>query len=69
MSLKTLILKLAGTVFGIVMVFHVLRIATEVPVTIGEWFMPLWLNYFGTAGAAFLCIALWRLSMDRKESP
>ena len=44
---------IAGTVFGIVAIAHLLRIFTTLPVTIGGWTVPMWVSWVGVlvAGA------------------
>ena len=44
MNLKSLGLRIAGTVFGIVAVLHFSRVVTGIQVLIGEWELPLWIN-------------------------
>ena len=52
MSSKAFFL-IAGTVFGIVAIAHLLRIFTTLPVTIGGWTVPMWVSWVGVlvAGA------------------
>jgi hypothetical protein len=38
-------LLIAGAVFGVVAIAHLLRIALAVPVTIGEWAVPMWVSW------------------------
>ena len=66
MNLKIIGLRIAGTIFGVVALFHVLRLITKVPVVIGCWSMPLWVNYLGFIATAFLCIFLWKISNKRE---
>jgi len=44
---------IAGTVFGIVAIAHLLRIFMTLPVTIGGWTVPMWVSWAGVlvAGA------------------
>ena len=35
---------IAGTVFGIVALAHLLRIVLALPVTIGQWVLPIWVS-------------------------
>ena len=65
MNFNILILRISGTIFGIVALLHLLRLFTKVPVVIGCWSMPLWVNYFGFIGAAFLCGFLWKISSKK----
>ncbi len=66
MKTTNLALRVAGTIFGIVAILHLLRIITCVPVVISNWDMPLWFNWMGLIGAGFLCGWLWTVSF-RKE--
>jgi len=62
MNEKNFWLRFAGTIFGIVGILHLLRVITGIPVLIGGWSLPIWINWMGLFGASFLCIWLWRLS-------
>ena len=55
-------LRVAGTIFGIVAILHLLRVMTKVTVMINGWSLPAWINWMGFFGATFLCIWLWRMS-------
>lgn len=44
MSSKSFLL-IAGAVFGVVAIAHLLRIVLAVPVTIGEWPVPMWVSW------------------------
>ena len=61
MNRQTLGLRVAGTVFGIVAVGHLLRLATRVEIVIAGWEVPLWVNALGVLIAGGLCLWLWRL--------
>ena len=58
-------LRVAGTIFGIVGLIHLLRILTLCDVVIAGSSLPVWINFAGLGGAAFLCIWLWRLSYQK----
>ncbi len=62
MRSKTLALRLAGTIFGLVTVLHLLRVMTGVPITIGGWLMPIWVNTFGMIATGCLSGWMWWLS-------
>jgi len=62
MNFKIFGLRLAGTIFGIVALLHALRLITKIPVTIGCWSMPFWVNFLGFIATAFLSIFLWKIS-------
>lgn len=65
MNSKTIWLRIAGTIFGLVAVLHLLRIVSGVHVLIGSLLLPVWINWMGMAGAWFLCFWLWRLSIKK----
>lgn len=44
MNARTFGLRLAGTIFGLVAILHLLRVVTNIPVIIGDWLMPVWVN-------------------------
>jgi hypothetical protein len=62
MNPRTLGLRVAGTVFGIVALVHLARLLAHVEVVIAGWPMPLWMNVLGAVVTGALCIWLWRLS-------
>ena len=62
MNIHKIVLRLSGTIFGIVALMHILRLITKISVDIGNWQMPMWVNYFGFAGGVFLCVFLWNIS-------
>ena len=68
MKPRVLIMRLAGTVFGIVSILHLLRVVTGVDIVIGNWVMPLWFNWMGFVGAGALSIGLWYFS-GKKSMP
>ncbi len=61
----TFALRLAGAIFGIVSVLHALRIITCIAITVNGWLVPIWLNWLGLFGAAFLCVWMWRISSNK----
>jgi hypothetical protein len=65
MKSKDLALRIAGAIFGIVAVLHLLRLITGVTVMIGDWTLPMWVNMLGLIGAAVLCF--WLLFMSGKQ--
>jgi hypothetical protein len=67
MRSETVGLRIAGSIFGAVAILHLLRIITVIPVLIGEFLLPLWLNWMGLFATAFLCIWLWILSLRRRD--
>ncbi|MDP1622873.1 MAG: hypothetical protein Q8M08_11115 [Bacteroidales bacterium] len=63
---KNLWLRIAGTIFGFVAILHLLRIITGVPVLIGGWLLPVWVNWMGLLATGFLGFWLWKLSGNNK---
>lgn len=63
--MKKTALRVAGTIFGVVALIHLLRLVTGVPVLINGWLLPVWVNWMGLFATTFLCIWLWRLSPDK----
>ncbi len=66
MNSKNVWLRIAGTIFGVVAILHLLRIITSVPVLIGGWSLPVCVNWMGLVATVFLCIWLWRISNSGK---
>lgn len=62
MNSKNVWLRIAGTIFGVVAILHLLRIVTGVPVLIGDFSLPVWVNWMGLVATVFLCAWLWRMS-------
>jgi hypothetical protein len=52
--------RLAGTIFGLVALAHVWRLATGTPVTIGATALPMAVSWVGAVVAAALCVLGWR---------
>ena len=65
MNSKILGLRVAGSIFGIVAVLHLLRIITGVPIIIADWLLPIWMNVVGSIGTLVLCVWFWLLSVGR----
>jgi len=65
MATKILALRIAGSIFGIVLILHLLRIVTGIPVMIDIWVLPLWINFMGFVGSGFMCGWLWWLSFRK----
>jgi len=53
MSQKTFTI-IASVVFGLVALFHVLRIFLGWPAVIGAWMVPMWLSWIGLVVAGGL---------------
>ncbi|MHC1706905.1 MAG: hypothetical protein AB9842_05215 [Bacteroidales bacterium] len=67
MKSKDMALRIAGMIFGLVCLLHILRLILQLPVYIGDWLLPLWVNIMGSVGAAILCIWLISLSLSCKN--
>ena len=65
MKSKDIALKIAGTIFGMVALLHLLRVITGVTVIIGGWELPMLVNLLGLIAASVLCIWLWLQSVSR----
>lgn len=59
-------LRVAGTLFGVVAIVHVLRLLSRIDVRVGSWEMPFWVNVLGVIVTATLCGWLWMLSTGRR---
>ena len=53
---------MAGTVFGIVAIAHLLRIVMALPVTIGGWAVPIWVSWVAVIVAGGLSTLGLRLA-------
>ena len=54
-------LAASGTIFGIVAVFHLLRVVNGWEVAVGPWSVPMGVSWFGTFVPAGLCAWAFRL--------
>ena len=64
MKSQILGLRLAGTVFALVCLGHLLRIITQADVLIAGHQIPIWVNVVGVVIAGVLSLWMWRLSAD-----
>ena len=62
MKSQTLGLRVAGAIFGLFCLAHLLRVVTRVDVLIAGHQMPLWSNILGVVIAGALSLWMWRLS-------
>ncbi|OGH48659.1 MAG: hypothetical protein A3I54_03285 [Candidatus Levybacteria bacterium RIFCSPLOWO2_02_FULL_41_11] len=46
--------RVSGVIFGVVALFHLLRIIQGWSVQLGPYVIPIWLSYFGLAIGAYL---------------
>ncbi|HEV7121743.1 MAG TPA: hypothetical protein VGN56_02880 [Candidatus Paceibacterota bacterium] len=58
---------IAGVIFGIVAIAHLLRVVSGSDFVILGWSVPLWLSWIGTAAAAFLSYMSLHLFLSRKS--
>ena len=65
MKTKDFALQVAGKIFGVVAVLHLLRLLTAATVVINDWFLPVWINVLGFIATAFLSAVLWWLSLKK----
>ena len=62
MNSRTLGLRVAGTIFGVVALVHLWRLVARFEVLFAGWPLPLWVNAVGVGLTGALCVWLWRLS-------
>jgi hypothetical protein len=62
MKSQILGLRVAGTVFALVCLGHLLRIITQADVLIAARQIPIWVNVLGVLIAGGLSLWMWRLS-------
>jgi hypothetical protein len=62
MLAKSFGLKIAGTIFGMVALLHLLRLVLSVPVFISGWPLPMWMNVIGFIAATLFSLWLWKLA-------
>jgi hypothetical protein len=59
-------LWMAGIIFTLVMVFHLVRIFEDWPVTIGDWSVPKWVSWIGLIVAGGLALFGFRLTAENE---
>ena len=62
MKSRTLGLRVAGTIFGVIALLHIGRLLTGFDAVVAGWPVPLWMNGLVSAVTGALCVWLWRLS-------
>lgn len=65
MKTKDLGLRIAGTIFGIVALAHLLRLITAVSFSVAHWEIPFWMNAVGLVVTGSLCLGLWIISFRK----
>ncbi len=67
MNSKSMWLRIAGTIFGLVSLLHLLRILTGIRILIGDCSLPVWINWFGLIAGGALSYLLWKISAGKPE--
>ena len=62
---KNAFLRIAGAVFGVVAIAHLLRIFMALPVTIGDWAVPIWASWLAVIVVGGLSYMGLRLASAR----
>jgi len=66
MNRKTFAL-LAGIIFTLVALFHLVRIFEDWPIIIGDWSVPKWLSWIGLIVASGLALLGFRLTANNEQ--
>ena len=66
MNRKTFAL-LAGIIFILVALFHLVRIFEDWPIIIGDWSVPKWLSWIGLIVAGGLALLGFRLTANDEQ--
>ncbi|HNW77164.1 MAG TPA: hypothetical protein PKJ28_09795 [Bacteroidales bacterium] len=67
MKSSTVALRTSSIIFGVLALMNLLRLITGVPVSVGTWVLPFWMNMFIFIGAALLCIWFLMESMSKEK--
>ena len=59
-------LMVAGVVFTVVALVHLVRVFTGADITLIGWSVPLWLSWIGTAAATYLAYASFYFALRSK---
>jgi hypothetical protein len=54
-------LRIAGAIFGIYALFHLLRLVLGWPAQVGNWAIPVWASAVGLLLNGALCVGAFRL--------
>jgi hypothetical protein len=60
-------LVVAGIIFTLVALFHLVRIFENWPVIIGDWSVPKWVSWVGLIVAGGLALLAFRFTADENE--
>ena len=55
-------LRIAGAIFALVSLGHVLRLLTRFDVVVAGWQLPLWMNVVGALITGALSVWMWKVS-------
>lgn len=69
MKAQVLGLRIAGTIFQLIALAHLVRLFAEVGVVIGGWTLPLITSLGGAVVTGVLGLWLWKLSLPPREMP
>ena len=69
MKAQVLGLRVAGTVFGLACLAHLLRLFAGMSVVIGTWTLPAFTSIGGAVITGALALWLWKLSIPLREMP
>ena len=58
-------LVISSIIFGIVAIFHLLRVLFDWSLVFGTWPAPMWMSWFGAVAAGILC--RWACSLARRR--
>jgi hypothetical protein len=63
-------LRVAGTIFGLACLAHLVRLLKQTSLMIGSHPVPVWLSGIGLVVTGLLCFWMWKLSLPAKpETP
>ena len=69
MNSRSVGLRVASAVFGLVCIGQVARLALGLKVLVAGHTVPLWLSGVAVVVAALLCVWLWQLSRESGPTP
>ena len=69
MKAQVLGLRIAGAVFLLIALAHLVRLFAGVSVVIGGWTLPLFTSLGGAAITGVLGLWLWKLSLPLRDMP
>lgn len=58
---------MAGTIFAVVSLVHLLRVVTRADVVIAGYSVPIWMNWVGFVIAGTLSAWTWKLSVGPRQ--